>query len=654
MLDRLEVELKPMTEKNRIVFSKYLESVRKRLVTGPDLVTAKKFVEYLYRHEIGPLNSWSDIFEASKQVNIRYSYNKPRCPILQIGRFLERKGAIAPLKSDKSFCRSRVSARLNTKTQALVEEYFIKITKIRSARYGLFTIAVVRRFETSLNAKSLFDATEDDAREFIAKRPRESLSQSGNFIRHMKVFYNWLAEQNPDQVNPFENLDAPKTKRLCPGCGEEKKFINRGGICSQCYSKKHSANRLVEIAPWELEGDKLREYNRDIFKLYLRYISRHHLDAMVIKDTALFFSFLQYKIDLPTIQSWAVVLELASELKKFTAKKSTFKRGCPFIKVAHVLQELCILPIREEAYCFKTAARINALTENLVMPAHRYVELLRKTKRSEKTINIVVQGLTKYHDWLKLNGNTDFFTASETMLRNYLLSCKTDVNTANQILNKFYSWAKTERYTLSNPLENIPRPTKKGLIRVCSSEQIAQVEKFIKSPTSDPESAMILALVFYWGVKCKELRLASVEFENHNLTVIFHRGTLSYNNRKYRRNQTLRLPMEPIWLRLLQKRFEKIWQDKFKQVRRDLPRQPLILHSRRHHTRAMHSLSVGRIYYRSIKSATNVKIPLNVLRRSGADMYSKQNGAAILERMGWSKTSAFNFIWKPRQLFALK
>jgi len=63
---------------------------------------------------------------------------------------------------------------------------------------------------------------------------------------------------------------------------------------------------------------------------------------------------------------------------------------------------------------------------------------------------------------------------------------------------------------------------------------------------------------------------------------------------------------------------------------------------------------VRRIYYHAIKKATGVAIPVSVLRRTGADIYTKQNAAGLLPRMGWSKAGAFNFLWMPRQLFRLK
>ncbi len=51
-LVRIESEFKPKSEENKFIFDKYLESVRKRSVTGSDMVVAKKFAKYLQNHDM--------------------------------------------------------------------------------------------------------------------------------------------------------------------------------------------------------------------------------------------------------------------------------------------------------------------------------------------------------------------------------------------------------------------------------------------------------------------------------------------------------------------------------------------------------------------------------------------------------------------------
>lgn len=653
-LEKIEVGFKPMSQGNLAIFSLYLESLRVRAMTGSDVLLARKFAKYLSRNSIGPLNSWTEVIAASKRVNLRYSCNVGGgCPIMQIGRALERTGTIMPLEKERAVCRSRSLEKMSPQVRNFAERYFEEVTHKRSARYGLTALTIIRRWEFSLGSKkNLCDGTEADARAFIATVPKSGPALPGEFIRHMRYFYDWLAIQNYVQVNPFEKLDSPKVRRRCAGCKKEKNFFDQGKLCGQCCSVRQSDKRLDKIKLWEKESDKLQGYNREIFKLYLRYVGRHHIDGMILKDTELFFDFLLQRPDVSTARTWLDIAQISNDIKIFAEKKSSFKRGCPAIKVARVLQELGVIPIREEDYALVgTQRKIHGLDEDLVRPLGRYVEYLRKARRSESTICAVVHGIKKYHSWLKSSGDFSLWTASETTSRSYLAACKTDISVAYHTISGFYQWAKSERYILTNPMAHISLSSKKQSLKVCSPEQIRKIERFIKSAKSDPQSAVILALVLYWGIKVKELAFASVEFEDQEIKIIFHRGKLTCGNNRYNRAQVLALPQGSPWFNLLQKRFICEWHAQFKNVRVDLPRQPLILHPRGRHNRPLLTLAVCRIYYRAIEAAIGVRIPSNILRRAGADLYSKQGGSGVLQRMGWSTGHAFKFTWMPREFF---
>ena len=652
--EKIEVGFKPLTQGNLAIFSLYLESLKVRAITGSDVALARKFARYLGRNLIGPLNSWIEVLETSRRVNLRYSCNVGGgCPIMQIGRELERSGTIMPLEKEKAVCRSRSLEKMSPQVRDFAKRYFEEVTHKRSARYGLTALTIIRRWELSLGSKKILsDGTEADAKAFIATVPKSGPALSGEFIRHMRYFYDWLATQNYIQVNPFEKLDSPKVRRRCAGCKKEKNFFDQGRLCGQCCSVRHSHKRLDKIKLWGKESDKLQGYNREIFKLYLRYVGRHHVDGMILKDTGLFFNFLLQRTDMPTARTWFDIAQISNDIKIFTEKKSSFKRGCPAIKVARVLQELGVIPIREEDYALVGMQRkIDGLGEDLVLPLGRYVEYLRKARRSESTICAIVHGIRKYYDWLKSSGDFGLWTASEATSRSYLASCKTDIGAAYHKVYGFYQWAKSERYTLINPMAGISLSSKKQSLKVCSTQQIRKIEGFIKSTKSDPESAVILALVLYWGIKVKELAFASVEFEDQEIKIIFHHGKLTCRNNRYNRAQVFALPQSPPWFNILQKRFICEWHAKFKNVRVDLPRQPLILHPRGRHNRPLLTLAIRRIYYRAIEAAIGARIPPNILRRAGADLYSRQGGSGVLQRMGWSAGHAFKFTWMPREFF---
>ncbi len=135
------------------------------------------------------------------------------------------------------------------------------------------------------------------------------------------------------------------------------------------------------------------------------------------------------------------------------------------------------------------------------------------------------------------------------------------------------------------------------------------------------------------------------------IRIIFHRMPLSFGSNRYLRNQVLTLPQNPLWLTKLQKNFKSNWQNQFKNICSDLPRQPLILQPIARHNRPLTTQTVRKIYCKAIQKACGVDVPPNVLRRAGADLLANQGGSGALQNMGWSRESAFKFTWMPRELF---
>jgi site-specific recombinase XerD len=341
---------------------------------------------------------------------------------------------------------------------------------------------------------------------------------------------------------------------------------------------------------------------------------------------------------------------LSEDLRLF-AKPEKIKYLCPVIKVGYVLQELGVLPIREEEYELGVDKRLKDISPSLLIPLKHYIALMRNKRRSEKTVLIILHKIKKFHDWLHARHKMELWLASETTARQYLTQFAGDVLTLeSQLLGRFYKWAKYERYTTLNPFENIKTGKTRRTLKICSPEHVKKIEKYIKSSKSTPESAMILALILYFGVKSKELTYATVEFEGQRIKIIFYRGQLTFGNRRYGKDQVFTLPQGPKWFLELQKRFLQNWHERFKKIRSDIPRQPLILHPRGLHNRPLTTnYVVYKIYYPIIIGAVGIRIPPHILRRTGAALYTSKSGSGVLEEMGWSKGHAFKFTWMPRQ-----
>lgn len=651
VLDRLEVAFKPLTENNKFIFTKYLESTRERLVTDADVALAGKFSLHLSLYAVKPLISWAAVLETSKSVGLHYVRNPPTgCPILQVGRKLQSLGLIPKLTDEKILERSHTFKALQEPLRSWVQEYFADITNTQPACYGLASIAIIRRWADFLSDKSFADSNEEDAQKFIALLPAHGLEQAGNLIRRMKAFYQWLIARSYININPFRSLEYPKVRRLCSKCKKQRSFLHQGDICGHCSSH---ARYLKELKTVEVQCGALPEYSRDIFKLFLKHVRRLHVQVSHKNEAWLFLKFLQSKNEITHLKSWSAVEAMSLELASF-AKASAPKlrrRGCAFLKAGVILQELGVLPIREEVYDLGVERRFVGLEKNVLAAFVRYAAMMREKRRNEKSVLAVISALRSLHDWLLLYPKVDLWSASEQMARDYLVFLGGGKMRIRQPLDRFYRWAKLERYALANPFENIVIGTPRYSLKVCSPEQVAHLEKFVRSVRSNPESAMILMLIFYFGLKIKEMAYATIEFEDQNIKIILHRTRLTYGNSRYNRDQVLVLPSGPPWLAALQKRFRSQWQEKFKIIRSDLPRQPLILDPRARHNRPMVTLSVRKIYYKSINAAVGLRVPPNVLRRAGADLFSQQGATGSLQCMGWYKAYAFNFTWMPRQFF---
>jgi site-specific recombinase XerC len=328
--------------------------------------------------------------------------------------------------------------------------------------------------------------------------------------------------------------------------------------------------------------------------------------------------------------------------------------GCPIEKIGRMLQELSVLSIREEDSEIYLLREINNWNIDDQALAKKYVESLRKNRRTTESARYTLNMIRSFIEWLKNEcPESNLFTAQESMARNYceVLSAGTlDVQT--RVLDKFYRWAIREKLTLINPFAGIKTSKKVAALQICDDKQIRHFEKFIKSKDSDPELALIMALVLYWGFTARNLAWATLEIsELGQLKIILHRGDLSYRNKEHRREQILLLPIGSQWFFDLQKRYARSWQLKYETVRKDFPLCPLILHKQGHHNRPLRTTAILKRFVEATKSASGTPVPMNIVRRTCGHIYSIQGDAAILTELGWSKDYSFDFMWRPRRLF---
>jgi site-specific recombinase XerD len=653
LLDQVEAQFRPLTPYNEFIFKKYLESIRSRVVTGDDLSLARRFVKHLNSDPIRKLKSWVDVVTVSKELNIRNK--RPgnmtgHCPVMRVGRALERAGLIVPRPKTKYIERSHQFRKLSDAFKPLVEQYYNEISKTNSsARYGYSTLGCISNWEKFLGETPIFEASPQMALEFLETTSTTAVSGITLQMRVMRRFYDWLIIKGFIQVNPFFRVTPQKLRRTCSKCSKNQIFKYVSHLCNACFHDKRGRSRLNLL---EAQSQNLSPYNRDLFKLYLRYTRRYQIDSRHLSLSKRFFEFLQI-YEVPVLRSWAAVLKLSEKFKEFKPAPRSLR--CPAISIGWVLQELGVLPIREDEGA-PLEKRLMSLSKELALVFTAYAHFLRKRKRKEKTIDVAFERILHFYQWLNAARASDLWLVTEQAAITYIASIP-NTNSGDLVrlqINKFYNWAKYEKYTLSNPFEKIPRLHLAKSHLVCSPEQILKLEAFIKKSESDPKLALILALIFYWGFTGRDLATATVEFENYQIKVVLHPRSPRCNQRSRNRNQLVILPRDPLWFRDLQKRFTASWHEHFKKISADIPRQPLILDGLIRHNRPISRGKIVAFVAKATTLATGIRIPTPVLRRSGADVYSKHGAAAILPSLGWSKSQAFTFTWRPRELYRLK
>jgi hypothetical protein len=321
-----------------------------------------------------------------------------------------------------------------------------------------------------------------------------------------------------------------------------------------------------------------------------------------------------------------------------------------------MLQELGVLPVRQLDKEVALEALFSRCDPETARVLRRYCEQLAKTRYATRGRYGAVRMVFEFQLWLtKHELELGLFTVSEKNVLRYLhaLNDRDRSGIRRQVLSRFYRWAQVEKLTLMNPVQGVPVPKMAKILEVCSDHQIRKIELYVKNPASDPEYALILALVLYWGITTLELALSSVDFRDSQIWIILYRRELSRGRKTHYRDQVLKLPLDPLWLASLQKRYTQLWRERLTQAKKNFPNQPLILR-RSARDRSTRPLAVGRVidlFCDATIAATGQRIPPNVVRRTSGHIHVDRGDASRLTKLGWSKTYSHAFSYRPRTYF---
>jgi len=597
------------------------------------------------------LRSWTEVRNLSERLSIRHGKSKTcGCPVMKTARILASLGELPPINSDGEIKFRPILAQFPEPLKSQVDAFRVEIGSRHMKSFSSIKIlrGIARYYKFLAVKKNFWLSEVETAQGFLDQLPSMGVCDYSEHLNALKRFFNWGMSQGLAESNPFLRIAPKRLIRICAICKKEKIFRIHDTFCSECdVDRRYCAKIEVQKAIFIPKSP----YNQMIYDLYLKYINRFMLQPKHYRATLKLQKFLS-ETEVSPFKSWTEVTLLS---RQFKSVHGNTRGGCPIEKIGRMLQELSVLSIREEdpeIYLLREISEWELRDRNL---AKRYVRALRKQGRTVGSANYTLKIIRSFAEWLRQeNREAHLFTAQESMAIDY---CEQKLGVARLevhigVLGKFYRWAMREKLTLINPVERI-RPSKKKLsLQICDDRQIRQFEKFVKSKDSDPELALIMALVLYWGFTAKNIAWSTLEIsEVGQLKIILHRESLSYRNKEYRRAQTLLLPMEPKWLFDLQKRYVRRWQTQYEAVRKNFPLRPLILHKQGLHNRPLRTLAIQKRFEKATHLATGMFVPMNVVRRTCGHIYSIQGDAAILAEMGWSKDYSFDFMWRPRLLF---
>jgi hypothetical protein len=637
---------------NERIFRKILDHLGQLTIQRLDIRMLERMAHILNGEQLNQPGTWPEARLLSRRFGIVYSVQrKCTCPILRIAVELEKEGAI-PHETYWERRYDHVMKRLAPEVRTLVEIHVAKLIGGRPLNSEPVKAALrILHFKKFLKEKDLLCADRRDAETYFQSfDPPLSVVVQSLILQQLRRFYSSCVERGLASENPFEGFRPESMLRTCERCKKTRYFRNLNHLCDNCYLVKNywvGFDRIVQTYR------DTSSYNRHLFDLYVQYVKCYRLTEHHLATTKSLIAYLESK-PMPVIRSWS---DIAAVSKDFADKqKRPIKRGCPFFKVGKTLQELGVLPNRQtdkEALIETLYKRCDPETAQML---RGYCKQLIKMKYAMGGRYGTIRFVFEFYHWLVVSQpDLGLFTVSEETAVIYLNQLQDGDRSGirRQVLRKFYRWARSERITLMNPFEKIPVPKPSKGLEVCSEKQIKLIESFVKNTESNPEYALILALVLYWGLSGVELTMSTIDIIGSQIWIKLYRREISRRRKSHNREEVLKLPLQPTWLASLQIRYIKLWRERYDRATKSFPIQPLILCQslRGRPNRHLSKHSLWTLFYDATLAATGEKIPSNVVRRTSGHIHTDHGDASRLMKLGWSKTYSNAFSSRPRSYF---
>jgi len=480
---------------------------------------------------------------------------------------------------------------------------------------------------------------------------------------------------------------SPKHRGTCIRCGQVRTLVSllRGyckpcgyekGNCTHClaYRKLYVSGRCYlcyqdDLIRRRLSTIQLRnpacEYNQYLFDLYLSYLKRHRMSYDHLKPTLGLIRYLE-QTPLTPIHSWSDIYKL-SKSKPLTRSpgKDVHDNGCAWMKIGYMLLELGVLGSRSDEYKHRIDVLLEDFNSETAERISTFARLLKKSGRTEGSIFNSISELRSLNHWLsELDPPETLLLAGVSSLECYFdiicgMRSYSSVVVVLRRIRAFYHFAQQSYWILQDPTQNICPSRASQKLVICSKTQFEQLNVFLRNPNSNPEQALLIILILFYGFTTADLSGSSLDRApktQGQIKIILPRRPRSRGRRYYNREQILELPLDPPWLKNLTERFCERWRAHFAKIkpRTTFPRSPLFLDSKFLHNRNVSCDHIRSLIKKATAYATGTEISPRVLRQTCGHVMTRGDDASVLGHLGWSPQFAFHYTWLPRVLFQPK
>jgi len=606
----------------------------------------ERLTNVLATRPIPKFNSWFEVYEFSEQIGLGKVPGNPRvgCPFVLIGNLLERQGVLE--KSPKSYPIYLCYRAVDESCRRHVIRYMDEVLRHQHhLDVAIWRLRLIRDFAVWHGGDLLKISVTRVEQYLLAISPENDVVVFRERIAVLRMFYRWMLDQSVCDSNPFESVNLSLFRQICPKCRKQK-MIPLGG--PHCWLCDMDTKMIQYIKALEARLQGAPTYHQYLFKLYFTYIKRYRINFSSWMESKRLLEILKTK-EIPPLLSWRDI-NTASKMYRESMGDQLIRKGCPFVKIGHMLVELGVLPLRRQDELTRLNHVLGRFGDAIGPVAAEYCQNLIRRKRRVTTGHQVALRLLYFENWIsKHHPGKNPFEIDNKIARDYLSQISTGSRDSRHgTLRKFFRWCQYKEICKENPFESIARPIPRYELPICSKEQFDSLIQYLKNPASDPSHALMIALTMFWAFGVRELLYSTFTPAEQKFEIQVFQSPLSYAHKRATRPDVFVLPRRPQWFSDLQDRFVKNWDKTFSHLDwKD--KRPLFPPQSGRYRRPMSTMILFEEISKATKMASGKPIPFQILRCTAGHIHTRGADASLLTQLGWSDASAFRYTWVPRK-----